>query len=107
MPAKPRNASFKDSVVAYLTLIAHFAFADNYPKDTNCAQLGKRMLVQLMLLHLRKKLFAKKAKELKDSSVDRAEKKVQEFSIALEKEKEKAGILSYTYVSTKKLVDEA
>ena len=35
-------------------------------------------------------------------------KKVQELSIALEKEKEKAGILSETYLSTKKkLVDEA
>ena len=25
---------------------AHFAIADNYPKDTNCTQLGKLMLVQ-------------------------------------------------------------
>ena len=46
MPAKPRNVSFKDSVVASLTLKAHFAVADNYPKDTNCAQLGKLMFVQ-------------------------------------------------------------
>ena len=29
-PPKPRNAPFKDSVVAYLTLKAHFAIADNY-----------------------------------------------------------------------------
>ena len=53
-----------------------------------------------LMLELRKKLFAKKAKELKDSSIDRAEKKVQELSIALEEEKDKAGILSQTYLST-------
>ena len=45
-PPKPRNAPLKDSVVAYLTLKAHFAIADNYPKDTNCNHLGKLMLVQ-------------------------------------------------------------
>ena len=45
-PPKPRNAPLKDSVVAYLTLKAHFAIADNYPKDTNCTHLGKLMLVQ-------------------------------------------------------------
>ena len=32
--------------MAYLTLKAHFAIADNYPKDTNCTHLGKLMLVQ-------------------------------------------------------------
>jgi hypothetical protein len=200
MPAKPRNTSFKDSVVAYLTLKAHFSIADNHPKDTNCAQLGKLMLVQQqnhsgdhgapmfvgeyyeacklfcrendaemkqnnisvdsllksqastywngenlwskastikrqllneihtvfcqevnkqwasqpsgtsledLMLELRKKLFAKKAKELKDSGVDRAEKRVQELLISLEQEQEKAGLLSETYLSRKKIVDEA
>ena len=32
--------------MAYLTLKAHFAGADNYPRDPNYAQLGKLMLVQ-------------------------------------------------------------
>ena len=32
-PPKPRNAPLKDSVVAYLTLKAHFAIADNYPNN--------------------------------------------------------------------------
>ena len=44
--AKPRTTTFKDSVMAFLTLKAHFSIADNYPKDTNCTQLRKLMLVQ-------------------------------------------------------------
>ena len=47
MPAlKPRNAVYKDSVVAYLALKAQIAIADDHPSDTNVHQLGK-----LMLLH--------------------------------------------------------
>ena len=199
-PPKPRNTPFKDSVMAYLTLKAHFAIADNYPKDTNCTHLGKLMLVQQqnpsgehgaptfvgqyydacklfadenedkmkqynvsldsllksqhssywtgenlwskalsikrqllneihtvfcqevnrqwpmlpsgttledLMLELRKKLFAKKAKELKDAGIDRAETKVHQYSLSLEDEKEKGCILSDTYLATKKLFDEA
>ena len=48
MPSsKPRNAVYKDSVVAYLALKAHFAIADDHPREENMTELGK-----LMLLHV-------------------------------------------------------
>jgi hypothetical protein len=42
---RPRNACYKDSIVAYLALKAHFAVADNHPKDSNVRELGKLMLM--------------------------------------------------------------
>ena len=47
MPQKPRRAVYKDSVIAELTLRAHFFIADEYPKDTTIAHLGKKMLFQI------------------------------------------------------------
>ena len=43
-PAKPRNSTFKDSVVAQLALQAHFAIADNHPTDKTGPDLAKLML---------------------------------------------------------------
>ena len=45
-PSKPRNSSFKDAVVAQMSLKAHFAIADNHPTDKSIPELAK-----LMLLH--------------------------------------------------------
>ena len=45
-PSKPRNSSFKDAVVAQMSLKAHFAIADNHPTDKSTPELAK-----LMLLH--------------------------------------------------------
>ena len=79
-----------------------------------CQEVNKQWLLlpsgttlEDLMLELRKKLFAKKAKKVKDCSIDPAEKKVQELSIASQEEKKKADILSETYLSTKKPVDEA
>ena len=47
MPQKPRTAVYKDSVTAELALRAHFFIADEYPKDTTFAHLGKKMLLQI------------------------------------------------------------
>ena len=45
MPSpKPRNASYKDSLVVFLCLKAHFAIADNHPKEENRDVLAKLML---------------------------------------------------------------
>jgi hypothetical protein len=43
-PPKPRNAVFKDSVVALLALKAHFAICDNHPKERTLLELAKLML---------------------------------------------------------------
>ena len=40
----PRNAVYKDSVVAYLALKSHFAVADSHPSDKSLAELGLLML---------------------------------------------------------------
>ena len=46
MPSsKPRNAVYKDTVVAYLALKSHFAISDFYPKEANISELGKMMLL--------------------------------------------------------------
>ena len=44
-PSEPRNAVYKDSVVAYLALKAQFAIADNHPKEHNILEPGKLMLL--------------------------------------------------------------
>ena len=43
-PPKPRNACYKDSIVAFLALKAHFSIADDHPTDTNLTELAKLML---------------------------------------------------------------
>jgi hypothetical protein len=43
-PSKPRNASYKDTVVAELVLKAYFSISDTYPKDTSSQELAKLML---------------------------------------------------------------
>ena len=43
-PSKPRNAVYKDSVVAYLALKSHFAISDNHPSDKSLAELSILML---------------------------------------------------------------
>ncbi len=45
-PSKPRNTTFKDTVVAQMSLKAHFAIADIHPTDKSTPELAK-----LMLLH--------------------------------------------------------
>ena len=42
-PSKPRNASYKDVVVAELSLNAHFLISDTYPKETSSQELTKLM----------------------------------------------------------------
>jgi hypothetical protein len=77
MPApRPRNAFYKDSAVAYLALKAHFAVADNHPRDSNFQELEN-----LMLLHDTRddswqgeyysacKLFAENFEEMQDNSL--------------------------------------
>ena len=38
-PSKPRNSTFKDAVVAQMSLKAHFAIADNHPTDMSTPEL--------------------------------------------------------------------
>ena len=48
MPSqKPCNAVFKDSVVVFLALKAHFAIADNHPKEEYLSEFGKMMLLHV------------------------------------------------------------
>jgi hypothetical protein len=55
MPSsKPRNAVYKDSVVAYLALKAHFAIADDHPREENMTELGKLMLCMFLVIFLRR-----------------------------------------------------
>jgi hypothetical protein len=49
-PSKPRNATFKDAVVAELALKAHFYISDTYPKDTSAPELAKLMLQHKLLI---------------------------------------------------------
>jgi hypothetical protein len=42
-PTKPRNTTFKDAVVAQMSLKAHFAIADNHPTDKSTPELAKLM----------------------------------------------------------------
>eukprot|EP00291_Cryptomonas_curvata_P001546 CAMPEP_0172178108 /NCGR_PEP_ID=MMETSP1050-20130122/15834_1 /TAXON_ID=233186 /ORGANISM="Cryptomonas curvata, Strain CCAP979/52" /LENGTH=420 /DNA_ID=CAMNT_0012850753 /DNA_START=16 /DNA_END=1274 /DNA_ORIENTATION=+ len=42
-PPKPRNAVFKDSIVALLSLKAHFAITEKYPKEKRVLEVSKLM----------------------------------------------------------------
>ena len=49
-PPKPRNAVYKDSIVAYLALKSQFAIVDNYLSEWNITQLGHLMLLHVIRL---------------------------------------------------------
>ena len=40
---QPRNAVYKDSIVAYLALKSHFAISDNYQSDESLNEIGTLM----------------------------------------------------------------
>jgi hypothetical protein len=52
-PSKPRNTTFKDAVVAQMSLKAHFAIADNHPTDKSTPESNATQQRMIWVFSLR------------------------------------------------------